>query len=69
VDPAVASLTFTTAALPITNLGTVDQATTTLTYRTTPQSGAWAAGTWSAGENSTTALRTSTLTVIRPSLR
>jgi type II secretory pathway pseudopilin PulG len=69
VDPAVASLTFTTAALPITNLGTVDQATTTLTYRTTPQNEDWAAGTWSAGENSTTALRTSTLTVIRPSLR
>jgi type II secretory pathway pseudopilin PulG len=69
VDPASVSLVFTTQSLAIPNLGTVDQATTTLTYLTTPQAAAWTAGSWTGGESSTTGRRTSTLTVIRPSLR
>jgi len=69
VDPATISLVFTTQSLPITNLGTVEQATTTLTFLTTPQAAAWTAGSWTSGESSNTARRTSTLTVIRPSLR
>jgi Tfp pilus assembly protein PilV len=69
VDPAANSPVFTTQSLAIPNLGTVDQATTTLTFLTTPQAAAWTAGSWTGGESSTTGRRTSTLTVIRPSLR
>jgi type II secretory pathway pseudopilin PulG len=68
-DPAVASHVFTTQSLPIPNLGTVEQANITLTFRTTPLTSAWSAGSWTGGESSNTAQRTSTITAIRPSLR
>jgi hypothetical protein len=63
------SLVFTTQALPIANLGTVERADTTLTFLTTPLSGAWTGGTWTSGESSDTARRTNTIVAIRPSIR
>jgi len=68
-DPAVVSLVFTPQSLTIANLGTVDRADTTLTFLTTPQAAAWTGGNWTSGESSASARRTSTLVVIRPSLR
>ncbi|HVE15846.1 MAG TPA: hypothetical protein VNB29_03875, partial [Chthoniobacterales bacterium] len=72
-DPAAApldtNLVFNVQTSLITNLGTVERADTTLTYSTTPQAATWTAGTWTSGESSASARRTSTLVVIRPSLR
>ena len=70
-DPAVVSLDFPVPAQPLSipNLGTVDQVTSTLTFRTTPQSDAWTAGAWTGGESSNTAQRTSTIVAIRPYYR
>jgi type II secretory pathway pseudopilin PulG len=69
VDPAVVSLVFTTHNLPISDLGTVEQADSTLTFTTSPLAADWTAQTWSSGPSSDSARRTSQITAIRPSLR
>jgi type II secretory pathway pseudopilin PulG len=60
---------FTTQTLTIANLGTVEHAESTITYSTTSSADDWVPGTWSSGEKSGTALRSNTLTAIRPSIR
>lgn len=68
-DPAVVSLAFTIQNLPIPNLGTVEQADSTLIFTTTPLASEWEAQTWSSGESSNSARRTNSIIAIRPSIR